>query len=106
MPAEIDEKTANKIKTTAIKIYKKFNMRGIVRFDFILHNKDVYLCEGNTVPGSLANYLLSQNHGEFANILKEIIALAKSEFESAKKKTLLNTGILNNIMPSNACKMK
>ena len=81
-------------------------MRGIVRFDFILHNNDVYLCEGNTVPGSLANYLLSQNHGEFANILKEIIALAKSEFESAKKKTLLNTGILNNFMPSNACKMK
>jgi D-alanine-D-alanine ligase len=52
-PAEIDEATADKIRSTAKKVYEVFNCRGVVRIDFIYHDqKEVpYILEINTVPG-------------------------------------------------------
>lgn len=52
-PAQIDETMAAKIRHEARKAYEVFNARGVVRMDFIFHEKEQkpYLLEINTVPG-------------------------------------------------------
>ena len=52
-PAKIDDDIAQKIKDAAVKAYKVFNCRGIVRIDFIYNEeaKQPFMLEINTVPG-------------------------------------------------------
>ncbi len=52
-PANIDESITEKIKVQAIKAYRVFNCRGIVRIDFIYNDEEAkpYMLEINTVPG-------------------------------------------------------
>src|SRR5581483_9187977 len=52
-PAQVDEAIAEKIRTTAKKVYELFNCRGVVRIDFIYNEakQAPYMLEINTVPG-------------------------------------------------------
>ena len=52
-PAQVDSEIAEKIKSAAIKAYRIFNCKGIVRIDFIYNEKEQqpYMLEINTVPG-------------------------------------------------------
>lgn len=52
-PALVEEKIAEKIRSTAKKAYKLLDCRGIVRIDFIYNEKDEKptMLEVNTVPG-------------------------------------------------------
>ncbi len=52
-PAKIDEDVAEKIRNEAVKAYRVFNCKGIVRIDFIYNEKEEqpYMLEINTVPG-------------------------------------------------------
>ena len=61
-PAEIDTKVEDLIKEEAIKIYKIFNCKGIIRVDFIYNTeKDkAYMLEINTVPGQTEGSLVPQ----------------------------------------------
>ncbi len=104
IPADIPPQTSDFIKKTTAEVYSKLNMRGIVRFDYILCKGQVYVSEVNTVPGSLSYYLLSGGFADFFNVLKKVLAQAKKDFCEAGCKKLLKTGILENI-PANACKL-
>lgn len=61
-PAQIDQKIADLIKEEAIKIYKIFNCKGIIRVDFIynLEKERAYMLEINTVPGQTEASLVPQ----------------------------------------------
>ena len=61
-PAEIDTRVEDLIKEEAIKIYKIFNCKGIIRVDFIYNpEKDkAYMLEINTVPGQTEASLVPQ----------------------------------------------
>jgi D-alanine-D-alanine ligase len=52
-PAKVDESIAEKVSEAAVKIYRLFNCRGIVRIDFIYNEETekVFMLEINTVPG-------------------------------------------------------
>jgi D-alanine-D-alanine ligase len=104
-PAHIPDSIAKNIKDTTAFIYTSLNMRGIVRFDFMLSGEQVILSEINTVPGSLSYYLLSSGFAEFYSVLEGVIRQAKADFDESRKKLILNTGIINNFV-SNACKIK
>jgi D-alanine-D-alanine ligase len=104
-PAVLKENVSAQIKDTSHCVYSSLNMRGIVRFDFILSDDEVYLSEINTVPGSLSYYLLSSGFADFYGVLDGVITQAKADCERAGKKLLVNTGIINNFT-SNACKIK
>lgn len=97
LPADIPEAISLKIKKITANVYSRLNMRGIVRFDFLLSENDVYLSEINTVPGSLSYYLLSSGFKEFYPVLQAVIAQAEEDFKNASTKTILKTGILNDI---------
>ena len=99
-PAELDKRTADKITATTERVYSVLNMRGLVRFDYIVSAGKVYLSEINTVPGSLSQYLVSKSYADFYEVLSGIMEQARADFFRAKSKTILSTGILNDIKPS------
>ena len=104
LPADIPPNMSQLIKNTTHEVYEKLNMRGIVRFDYIISGGEVYLSEVNTVPGSLSYYLLSRGFKDFAGVLTDVIARAEIDFEIKKNKKLIKTGILENVN-ANACKL-
>lgn len=103
MPADIPRERSDEVKNIVRKVYGALNMRGIVRFDFILEGEKTYLSEINTVPGSLSYYLLSGGFGDFYGVLERVLEQAVRDFTAKAGKKLLWTGILENIR-SNACK--
>ena len=103
MPADIPKETSDKIRAITAGVYTKLNMRGIVRFDFIISGGEIYLSEINTVPGSLSYYLLSNGFKDFYTVLSAVMVQAEADFKAQGEKKILSTGILNNL-PSNSCK--
>lgn len=101
----VDDEFAKVAQSVAKSVYSQLNMRGIVRFDFIVSGGKVYLSEINTVPGSLSQYLLSKSYNDFYKVLCALIKQAKEDFDEKSNKRVISTGILNNIRP-NACKLK
>lgn len=99
-PAELESAVAESIKNETARVYSALNMRGIVRFDYIICGGQCYLSEINTVPGSLSQYLLSDSYKSFYGVLCSCIEQAKSDFAAQKKKRVISTGILNNIKPN------
>lgn len=104
LPADIPEKISSKIKKTTELVYGRLNMRGIVRFDYILCGETVYLSEVNTVPGSLAYYLLSGGFKDFYKVLNAVVDQAVADCKAFAARPVLHTGILDNI-PSNITKL-
>lgn len=101
LPADIPPNMSQLIKEITQKVYTALDMRGIVRFDFILCGEEIYLSEVNTVPGSLSYYLLSKGFKDFINVLNGVIEQAISDDNNLKSKKLLHTGILENISSNN-----
>ena len=84
----------NQIRAYTRTVYKRMNLSGVVRMDFLISKNQAYLCEVNTVPGSLAYYLfcerLSDARTFFGDLIEDAIERAKAE-----KKKIITTGILN-----------
>lgn len=98
-PAQLEEGVAEGIRRETERVYSALDMRGIVRFDYILSRGEVYISEINTVPGSLSQYLLSDSYKSFYGVLEGLLQQAKSDFKKKSKKKIISTGILNNITP-------
>ncbi len=60
IPAPIDEEVAHVIKATAVYVYKKLNMKGVVRMDFLFNDKTYVFLEANTIPGMSAQSIVPQ----------------------------------------------
>lgn len=65
MPAKISKESSDLIKSYTKQLYRRLNLKGVVRVDYLLSENVVYFNEINTVPGSLAYYLFCQNLSEF-----------------------------------------
>lgn len=72
-PAKIDDHIASLIKNEAVKIYKLFNCRGVVRIDFIFNEETdkPFLLEINTVPGQSNASIVPQQVIAMGFTLKE-----------------------------------
>lgn len=85
-----------KIRGYTRTIYKRLNMLGVVRVDYLVQGEKVYLSEVNTVPGSLAYYLFCDRVSEaktfFAALVEDAILRSSGE-----KKRLVTTGVLETI---------
>ena len=79
-PANIDCFYSDKIKEITRKIYKELDFTGIIRIDFFIKDKEVYVNEINSVPGSLAYYLFTPSLKEFSKILTTIIMKAIKDY--------------------------
>ncbi len=100
-PAKISKESADRIKGYTKLLYRRMNMRGIVRADFLMSGGEVYFNEMNTVPGSLAWYLFCDKLSDFRGVLTSLIEQGICDFRAAAQKKLLNNcGVLNGFRPS------
>ncbi len=97
IPAPIKSSTDKKIEEYAIKFFSEIGGEGIVRMDFLLSKdeKEVYLNEINTMPGSLSFYLWKEKGISFTKLLDKLIDLA---IEKKAKKEKLNATFESNIL--------
>lgn len=65
MPARISAETEEKIRQTALKIYKILGCSGFARVDMFLSHGEIFFNEVNTVPGLTA-------HSRYPNMMKGI----------------------------------
>ena len=94
--ANLGKSLTQKIKSYTKTIYKKCDLFGVVRVDFLVKDDEVYLSEVNTVPGSLAYYLfcerLTDGKAFFSDLIDEAIQKA-----SEREKLVLETEILKEV---------
>jgi D-alanine-D-alanine ligase len=84
----------DKIRAYTKTLYKRTDLTGVVRMDYLVSGNKAYLCEVNTVPGSLAYYLFCERISDakqmFTDLLDEAIA-------SRLEKKVISTGILQTV---------
>ena len=83
----------DKIRSYTRTLYKRMDLKGLVRMDFLLHKGKAYLCEVNTVPGSLAYYLFCDRISDAKSLFFELIEDACERAKEEKK--IISTGILD-----------
>ncbi len=72
-PANIDEHIVELVRENAVKAYRVFNCKGIIRIDFIYNAKEekLYMLEINTVPGQSEASIVPQQLKVLGWTLKE-----------------------------------
>lgn len=78
-PANIVERQKKLIHDTASKLYIILNCRGIVRFDFILNEENLWFLEVNTVPGMSDASIVPQQVHVVGYSLKEFYSMLIEE---------------------------
>ncbi len=87
LPAEIDEILKDKIQVMAKKVYKSLNLCGVVRIDFLYDEKleKLYVCEVNSIPGSLGYYFFNKNGYLINDFTKQLIMIAENKCQNKMK---------------------
>jgi D-alanine-D-alanine ligase len=88
-PAVVEESIAEKIRTTAKKVYEVFNCRGVVRIDFIYNEakQQPYILEINTVPGQSEASIVPQQVQVMGWTLKEFYSALIEDALTRKNKS-------------------
>ncbi len=78
VPAPIGEELTRQIQELSIRAFKAVDGRGIARLDFIVRpaEKEVYLNEINTMPGSLAFYLWREDGYSATAVVEKLLEIA------------------------------
>lgn len=97
--AKLTDDTRETIRSYTRTLYKRMDLRGIVRMDFLLGEEKIYLGEVNTVPGSLAYYLFCERISDAKNLFTDLIEDAIENAGSANK-NIIHTGILQTVNAS------
>ena len=92
IPAKISKKLREQISSHTRAIYKRLNMHGVVRIDYIFdtEQKKLYFNEINTIPGSLAYYLYEPIGIDYISLIEMLVNNAKQ----TKKFSYFKTDIL------------
>lgn len=85
-----------KIRAYTRTMYKRMGLQGVVRMDFLVSEGKAYLCEVNTVPGSLAYYLFCDRISEAKQFVTDLLEDALMRGREGEK-SLVTTGILNSV---------
>ena len=88
LEVDLSEEIKSKIKKLAEKIFTKLGLIGIVRIDFLYSEKTgkLYVCEVNTIPGSLAYYLFKKNRVLTNDLMKKLIDIALKNYNTHRPK--------------------
>ena len=78
-PASISDGLSKRIYKLTKKIFTKLNLRGVVRIDYLYDeiNDKIYVCEVNSIPGSLAFYFFNNNKLLLNDFVLKLINIAK-----------------------------
>lgn len=103
---DISKSIENQIRDHATKIFKIFDLSGVIRIDFMVKGKNVYVNEINTIPGSLSFYLW-KNKYEFFQLIDKLIDIAiVKHYKKSMYKYTYNSGILEQYKENSINKYK
>ncbi|MFA4851434.1 MAG: D-alanine--D-alanine ligase [Bacteroidales bacterium] len=71
-PARVSDEIHKKCKELSLHLFRKFNCRGVARFDYIVKNNTPYFLEVNTIPGLTAASLVPKQAKAMGISLKEL----------------------------------
>jgi D-alanine-D-alanine ligase len=74
-PARIPEEMQKHIKNLCLLMFRKFNLRGVARFDFIIKNNIPYFLEVNTIPGLSAASIVPKQAGAMGISLEDLFSI-------------------------------
>lgn len=96
-PAEINKELSAKLKAYAAKVFKVLNLSGVARIDFLYDetNNKIYVCEVNSVPGSLAYYFFERGKVLINDFVLRLIEIAENK---AKKVDNFNTDFVTKVL--------
>lgn len=89
---ELPKELCEKIKGYTRALYRRMNLAGVVRMDFLLSGDRAYLGEVNTVPGSLAYYLFCERITDAREFFSALVCEALRAEETQKR--IAKTGVL------------
>ncbi len=92
----LSEDLRGKIRAYTRTVYKRADLKGVVRMDFLVSEGKAYLCEVNTVPGSLAYYLFCERITDARAFFSDLLEEAFRD-KISKQKSVKLTGILTNV---------
>lgn len=98
IPARIDKKLEEEVKSISMKAFKTLNLSGVCRIDYLIDKKSrkLYINEPNTIPGSLSFYLWEPVGKKYSELLDEMIILAIKDYKDRSKKVYsFDTNILS-----------
>ncbi|MFN3411754.1 MAG: D-alanine--D-alanine ligase family protein [Exilispira sp.] len=86
IPAQITDEIRKKIEEYALQSFKAIDCSGLARIDFILEdNRQIYVNEINTIPGSIAFYLWQPKGISFTDLISRILEIAEKIYKEKKK---------------------
>lgn len=107
IPAKLQEGETERIQALAKETFKALSCDGLSRIDFIIDEEDrnIYVNEINTIPGSLSSYLWEYSGKKFPEVIDRLIGLA---FARSREESFKITDFGGNIfaaMPSGGAKI-
>lgn len=96
IPAPLEDSLTQRIQDLAKRTFAAFGCAGVTRVDFLLDaQRNVYVNELNTIPGSFSFYLWEPAGLPFADLMDELIELALAEQrEKLRTTTVFDTNLL------------
>jgi len=98
IPAPISEEMTKSIQELSVQVFREMDLKGCVRIDYIIDadTNQYYICEINTIPGSLAFYLWEPTGTLYKQLLDEMIVFAyRDRAERAASVFSYDSEILN-----------
>lgn len=97
IPAEIPAELQHTIEEIARNAFIQLDCAGVVRIDFLVDRRTMkpYLCELNTIPGSLSFYLWEATGMNFEMLISELIGIA---FKGQRRKNRIVRSIDSNLL--------
>lgn len=92
----LNTEVREKIRAYTKTVYKRMGLNGVVRMDFLVSDGKAYLCEVNTVPGSLAYYLFCERVTDARAFFGDLLEEALKQGVPSQKKGI-TTGILKTV---------
>lgn len=99
IPAPISEKLTGEIQESAKNVFRALDAAGVARIDFLVSPKTrkFYICEINTLPGSISFYLWEKSGYPFPKLIDKLVELALDRHEDCKKTNYsFNSNLLEN----------
>ena len=88
IPAPIGDELTARVQELAKAAFTAIGGAGVTRVDFLLDaDGGVFVNECNTIPGSFAFYLWEHAGLPFEDLMDELVALARAEFEEKRRTT-------------------
>lgn len=99
IPADIPDALKNRIENIARSCFVQLDCAGVVRIDFLVDKatSKPFVCELNTIPGSLAFYLWEATGVSFEMLIRELIRIA---MRALRRKNGIIRSIDSNLLSS------